>query len=151
MKAAREAIWSALFAKLQTVSGIVTFSRRLKLWSDVAIADQPALFLTERYEDVNVAPHMAVNRPGLNSLSVITADCYLYANTDTDPSIAPSTILNPLVDAVFAALAPDNVVSNKQTLGGLVSHCWIEGRITTDEGVLHPQGVVIIPILMKAA
>lgn len=136
---------AALFAKLQAVANFKTASRRLEHWDDVAPADQPALFLALRREEVTTAP------PGTNPVSKITADCYLYANTGADRTIAPSTILNPLVDAIFAALVPDNAVTNKQTLGGLVQHCWIEGEIRTDEGVLGPQGVVIIPIIMKAA
>jgi hypothetical protein len=31
-------------------------------------------------------------------------------------------------------------------LGGLVQHCWIAGRITTDEGVLGGQSVAIVPV-----
>ena len=61
----------------------------------------------------------------------------------------PSTILNGLVDAVAAALAPEPA-SNKQTLGGLVQHVWIDGAIVTDEGVLADQAVAIIPITLKA-
>ena len=54
-------------------------------------------------------------------------------------------VLNPLLDAVEAALAPDPV-GHVQTLGGLVSHCWIAGRIQTDEGVPGGQAVAIVPV-----
>lgn len=139
----REPIISALFAKLQTVAGITTYSRRLVSWADVSDGAQPALYLTMRHEQVETKP------PGMNPVSVITCDVYLYAYTG-DLGTTPDTILNPLVDAVAAVLAPDNVVTNKQTLGGLVQHCWIEGRIETSEGLLGGQGVVIIPIVIKA-
>jgi hypothetical protein len=33
-----------------------------------------------------------------------------------------------------------------QTLGGLVSHCWIEGRIEMDSGDNDGQAKAIIPI-----
>lgn len=140
----RETIIAALFTKLQTIGAAInTYSRRLVLYSDVAAGAQPALFLTVRHEDVKMAP------PGVPPVSTITCDVYLYGVT-TDPNQTPETILNPLVDAVAAVLAPDNVVSGKQTLGGKVQHCWIEGRIETSEGLLGGQGVVIIPIMIKA-
>jgi hypothetical protein len=58
--------------------------------------------------------------------------------------------MNPLLDALTAALAPPNPVENVQTLGGLVAHCWIEGGIQTDEGVLGGQSVAIVPIRILA-
>lgn len=140
----REPILAALFAKLQAVSTFAIASRRLQAWADVSPADQPALFLILRKEMVTTQP------PGTDPVSLLYCDVYLYANTGGDKTIAPSTILNPLVDAIAAALVPDNVMTNKQTLGGLVQHCWIEGEIATDEGVLGDQGVVIIPIVIKA-
>lgn len=137
----REAIYQALFVKLQAPASFKTASRRLKHWSDVAPADQPALFLTQRTET-------ATATPGLNPVWLLNVDVYIYAHTNGDSAIAPSSILNPLIDAIVTAL-PFEVVSNKQTLGGLVQHCWIEGQVQTDEGSLGDQGVVIIPIVLK--
>ena len=88
--------------------------------------------------------------PGLNQVWTLTLDLFIYAHTQMDKTIAPSTITNGLVDAVAAAIAPDPV-SNKQTLGGLVQHAWIDGAIVTDEGVLGDQAVAIIPITIKVA
>lgn len=144
----REPILAALFKLLQGASAFQTASRRLRHWSDVPPPQQPALFLALRHEQVKMMP------PGVPPVSLITCDVYVYANTGTtqaDPLTAPSTVLNPLVDAIAAALAPDNLITNKQTLGGLAVHCWIEGRIDTDEGALGDQGVAIIPIVIKAA
>ena len=44
--------------------------------------------------------------------------------------------------------AADAALRNVQTLGGLVSDCWISGKIETDEGALGGQAVAIIPIEM---
>jgi len=49
----------------------------------------------------------------------------------TGSDITPISILNPLLGAIDAALAPGKV-DGKQTLGGLVSHCWIEGKVMKD-------------------
>jgi hypothetical protein len=57
-------------------------------------------------------------------------------------------VLNPLLDAIAAALAPTgaDLVAGAQTLGGLVKHCWISGAIETDEGALGGQAVAIVPV-----
>lgn len=139
----REPIYAALFEKLASAYAFTTASRRFRHFADVAPADQPALFMTQRHET-------ALTVPGLNTVWVGMADAYVYVNTNSDPAIAPGTILNPLIDAIETVLRPDPV-SNKQTLGGLVQHVWIEGQIETDEGSLGDQGVAIIPITFKFA
>lgn len=137
----REPIYAALFARLQAVSGFRTISRRLKHWTDVPASMQPALYLVQRHEVLSGISGQLVRYD-------LEADVYLYANT-ADQSSTPSQILNPLLDAVEATLQPD--YTGKQTLGGLVQHCWIEGSIETDEGVLGDQAVAIIPIKIKFA
>lgn len=139
----RELIYSTLFDLLKGVGEFKTTSRRLKHWSDVAPAQQPALFVSQRTEIVT-------RTPGLNPIWELQLDIYLYANTGGDKGIAPSQILNPLIDAIEEALKP-NAIDNKQTLGGLVQHAWIDGAIETDEGVLGDQAVAIIPVVIKAA
>jgi hypothetical protein len=75
-----------------------------------------------------------------------SVELYLYAQAPDDAT-PPATVMNPLLDALEAALAPDPA-SNVQSLGGLVQHCWIAGRIATDEGVLGGQSVAIVPVEM---
>jgi hypothetical protein len=83
-------------------------------------------------------------RHGLPPRRQLSVELYLYAASG-DPHIAPSSLLNPLLDAVETALAPDPG-SDTQTLGGLAEHCWIGGRIETDEGALGDQAVAILPV-----
>lgn len=134
----REPIYAALFAKLSAIPGLVTTDRRLQHWTDVQPAAQPALFQTQRRE-------LQTPRKGMPAKVTLQCEIYLYVNTGNDLSATPATTLNPLMDAIEAALAPDPITMF-QTLGGTVSHCWIEGEIITDEGVLGPQGVAIIPV-----
>lgn len=141
----REPIHAALFAKLQAVSKFNTASRRFKHWSDVLPADQPALFLTRRVE-------VATQKPVIGTaVWDIPFDVAIYVNTGSDAAVSPAELLNPLLDAIEAVMVPDNLSTNKNTLGGLVQHCWIEGQIQTDEGVLGAQGVALIPILVRVA
>lgn len=140
----RESIYAALFAKVSQAATFVTISRRLQHWTDVAASAQPALFQAQVDETAHTTPG-----PGLPTSFILRVDLYLYANTGGDATLSPSTILNPLMDAVLNALAFEPN-SGKQTLGGLVDYCVVDGRIQTDEGVLGNQGVVIIPIVMKS-
>lgn len=136
----REPIYEALFAKLSAIPGLVTTSRRLQHWSDVQPAAQPALFQAE-------GPEKQEPRKGLPAKVTLRCDIYLYVNTGNDLTVTPGTTINPLMDAIEAALAPDPATLF-QTLGGTVSHCWIEGDIVTDEGVLGAQAIKIIPVFI---
>jgi hypothetical protein len=62
-------------------------------------------------------------------------------------SAAPATILNPLLDALEAALAP-SPATGIQNLGlpAMVQHPYIAGKIETDEGVLGDQAIAIVPV-----
>lgn len=133
----REAIYAALFEKGKSLPGLITTSRRLKHWNDVPPSEQPALFQAQGDELPT----------GNNSLPIIwkfNAEWYLYCHSGNDPEATPATQLNDLLDAVEQALKPD--VSGFQTLGGLVYNCRISGKVETDEGLLGPQSVAVIPI-----
>ncbi|TDV04684.1 hypothetical protein [Paraburkholderia caballeronis] len=133
----REPIYQALFAKLSGIEGLVTKSRRLRHWDDVPDFEQPALFQVQKGE-------LQVPRKGLPAKVTLDCQLYLYVNSGNDLNATPATLINPLMDAIAHALRPD--INGFQTLGGTVSHCWIEGEILSDEGYLGPQGVLIIPV-----
>lgn len=133
----REAIYSALWDRLQSIQGIVTFERKLRHWSEVRSIEQPYLCMACGNQ------HIERVFGGLDKHR-LPATLYLYVNTAADPKAAPSIQLNNLLDAIEAVMKP--VGENNLTLGGLVSHCWIAGDITTDEGVLGEQALAFIPI-----
>lgn len=139
----REKTYEAFFRKITGCAEFLTTSRRLKFWSDVSQADQPALFMAQRTEET-------LQVPGMPTIWILRVDLYIYAHTRGDPTKSPSTVTNPLVDSVCNILKP-NIVTGKVTLGDLVEHAWIEGHIQSDEGALGDQGVVIIPIAMKVS
>lgn len=136
-RATREAVYAALFAKLQTLPGIVTVSRRLQNVQDVQPESFPAAFQLQGEQQ---------SRYSGNTPSVFTwkADWLLYAHSD-DPTVPPSTQLNTLIDAACALLDPPPG-QNKQSLGGLVEYCAIDGSIQVFEGVLSDRAVAILPI-----
>ena len=136
----RETIYAALFAKLIAAYGWGEFSRRLKHWGDPFAS--PAMFMAQRHETPS-------QQRGLPSKWTLLADVYIYINMGESDTELPAIQLNPALDAIEAAVAPDSS-SGFQTLGGLVSHAWINGTIETDEGTLGSKAVAIVPIEILA-
>lgn len=136
----REAIYAALFSLLQNAADFVTADRRLQHWSDVSTAEQPALFQSQRGE---VAQIKAL---GASTVWTLSVDVYVYAHS-SDPYLSPATVLNPLLDAIEAALAPSPVTGiNDLGLPSMVQHAYISGKVETDEGVLGDQTVAVVPV-----
>jgi len=135
----REAIISALFSLASGAAPFATASRRLRLWSSVAPSEKPALFLAERSDTY------ARGNEAVPEIVTMDLEIYIYIDAGKDESVVPASTLNPLLDAIDAALAPSRL-TGLQTLGGLVSHCWIEGKILKDAGDLDGDGVAVIPV-----
>jgi hypothetical protein len=137
---ARESIYAALFARIATAAPFATAARRLRHWSDVAPAEQPALFMRQKAEKA------AGSERGTPTVWRLAVELYVYAHAG-DPYVSPAAVLNPLVDAVEAALAP-LAATGIQDLGlpDMVKHACIAGKIETTEGVLRDQAVAIIPV-----
>lgn len=139
MTASREAIYAALFALVKSAAPFKLTSRRLKLWADVNSSQKPALFVVQRpqtYVQGSTATPQKVT---------LEAEIIIYTDAGKDPNFIPATELNTLVDAVDQALA-GSVITGNQTLGGLVAHCWIEGKVFIDPGDLDGDGLAIIPV-----
>ena len=148
MSIIRETIYNALFALVENAATFKTTSRLLLHWTDVPAELQPALFLTQTKEAAET------KRTGIPIIWTFHATIHLYANVgqQADSGQAPSTILNPIVDSICNLLQPPpGIGAGEQTLGGLVTRCRISGEIITDEGLLGPQGVVQIPVIMVVA
>ena len=134
----REQIITSLFNLALTATTFNTSGRRLQLWSKVA--SFPALFVQSTGTHY---PPREVR--GLPPKRTITAELWVYTDVGKDPNANPEQGLNDIIDAIEAALAP-NIVSGVQTLGGLVSHAWIEGNIEQFSGVLDGIAKAIIPV-----
>lgn len=138
-RASRESIYSAMFAQLQGISGLVTVSRRLKNIQDVAPESFPAAFQLQEKQ----SPKYTGTTP---TRTVLRASWLFYAYS-SDEAVAPSTALNNLVDQACAVLTPPNPML-KVTLGGLVEYAAISGDIEIFEGVLGDRAIAIVPIEM---
>jgi hypothetical protein len=144
MTAVREPIYAALFNLVAEATGAATASRILRNPEDVQPSEMPALFLSQRPEKY------AEPGRGLPPKRTLHALVWLYACDPQIAGVVPATQLNNMVDAVEAALAPagtDLAMQGVQTLGGLVSHCWIEGNVEYYEGLdTNGRSVAVISV-----
>lgn len=149
----REARWVALFTLLTTKlasAGIVTFSRKHLQPPTLTPEQQPALFLVQARETRRGTP--VIGAPVqliLNGFIIL----YLQGPASLDEVVGQetelaATQLNALLKGIDDSLAPDSVVTGKQTLGGLVTHCWIEGDTEMDDGIYSPQAAAILCVRM---
>ncbi len=110
-------------------------------------AQQPALFVVQVMEE---AKQKSLGTPGVTTLE---AALFVYCEApgvDEPPgeeTQLAETALNALLKTIEAAIKPP-IDGQPQTLGGLVSHCWLEGQTFKDPGVLSHQAMAIVPLRM---
>jgi len=138
MELAREVIYNALFDHLKAdanlSSQVITFTRKLTLFTEIAPESQPAMYLEMNGESRTVVRGQPPR---------VTLESSLWVNVRKNESEA-AQILNPILDAIENALKPTN--DTTQTLNNKVHHCWIEGVTQIFEGNLGDEALAIVPI-----
>ena len=121
--------------------GLVT--RIWQPWDALAKIQQPALVITEPSEE-------RTNRRGEQFSLKLDVKLVLYVTVDpADINYPPNTRVNRFIEAVLTAMLPrdgHSFVVNAQTLNGLVSNVFADGRILKDSGVIDNQGSALIPV-----
>ena len=134
---ARETVMDALFTHLKAnIPGILTSSRRFKFWQEVS--EQPALFLRDADEELEYESQL--------QKQILKAEVWIYSKAGANPSIAPVTALNNLLDRLQDAFAPDQVTANRFTLGGLVHTCRLRGQVQKSPGDLDGQAIAVADV-----
>ncbi len=137
----REAAFSALFAAVSAAYPWGVASRRLKLWSEVPAALRPALFQLESGPETYQWPTPAAPKRTLE------AKLFLYFDA-RDPATPGASAINAALDALDAALAPigADVALGRQTLGGAVHDCKINGVPVRDPGDLDGDAIAVVAV-----
>lgn len=102
----------------------------------------PAIFVANIADDY-------VRRENQPPRVTMNVAIFLYSDAGTNPNAAPIEELQRLVDAVEAAIAiraGTDLVNNRQTLGGLVHHAWIEGAVDFYPADYEKQSKAIVPV-----
>lgn len=136
---------SAIAALMNLVASAYTWTlgpvRRLKLWSDVSAANRPACFLYEGSQETYSWSESALPK------RIIEVRFFVYLNAK-DPTVVGATLINNVMDAfdnVFAISGAD-VILGRNTLGGTVYNCRIDGKILKDPGDLDGDAILIVPV-----
>lgn len=142
MNVPREQLYSALFTTLQSALGakFATISRRWRMPEQVSPESRPALF------QVQTGERAKTNANGEPIIWIATVDLVIYTQGSGDEQTVPSQELNDLLDAVEAALAPPPNSDGKQTLGGKVSHCRLQGSARIVENVNGAAAMAVLPV-----
>lgn len=141
----REPVLEAFAQKFMVMEEFESVSRRATLDPldlNRINFDQPAIVLLEHDEDTQ--------QRGRGVPPVLTLDVLIciYARiprdpqdpSRPDPEIPGATVINPLIETVEELFEPDDPLVGVCTLGGLVSHAWIEGKTIKVVGDITPSG-----------
>jgi len=137
----REQISVAFFNLVASAADFTAVSRRFVHWDQVNETQMPFLTMLKTGE---VRGRQSEGLPTLT----INAHVFVYLSAGMDPEDTPDTAMNMLLDAIDAAVAPggaDALNGNKQTLGGLVAHCYPFGPVFVDTGDVDGKAVAAIP------
>lgn len=149
----REQIYTALAADLQETAGLVSVSRVYRPPSDYSAAAQlPAGCTDEKDENED---QQIYGSPTVYTLNV---DFWIYllapqvSQIPGEETIIPATALNNTLDAIDAAF-PASAGGMVNTLGGLVQHAYVFGKILKVSGVASGNillSVARVPIQILA-
>lgn len=121
----------------------ITISRRVKLFADVSTDVQPACFQAEWATTEE-------QKTGLPYKTTIEANWIIYQAIGKDKQAIGAIENNLIIGGCRRALAPKptdpGYPYKRNTLDGLVHHCFISGRIFKDPGDIDDQGMIVIPI-----
>lgn len=144
VKGLRKQVYTALFdlvksAAWGTGQHFLFSSRRIKHPKDITSSMQPCLFQEVPKNNVT----QVTGQPYKQKWFVKLLICH---QAGLDPAAIPSDTNDEIIDAIFETLKPKGFYEDKQTLGGLVHHCFIDGTIEALDGALDGQALIFIPI-----
>lgn len=145
-----EDIFAALFERAScvrwtrcdgTAHQFLTRDRRVKLFTDSG--PQPACYQAEHMTD-------EAQVSGMPYKTVLWANWIIYQNIANDPAAKGAIENNLIIGGCREALAPlpadRGFLDRRNTLDGLVYHCFISGRLLKVPGDIDNQGMLVIPI-----
>jgi hypothetical protein len=138
----REPIWAGLFAHFQAAlsSQFMSMGRRHIAPPELAYAQQPAFFLVQMKERHEPKPRGVPTRLILQGFIILYVPAPVANENIGEETVLAATQLNAMYKAIDEALLPDDQGTGSFTIGGLVSHCWIDGDTDQDPGISQRAG-----------
>lgn len=135
------------FNWVDTGAGFISMGRKHVKPPQLKTPDQPTLF--QIFAEEQGIPQKP---PGMPSKLVMRGYLILYAYNPSptenigQETVLGETLLNNLLFAVDGAMQPDDPNTGKFTIGGLVTHCWREGKTSMDPGIFGNQLGALLPL-----
>ena len=121
----------------------LTLSRRVKLFNEVPSEMQPACFQAEHGT-------LEKQTTGMPYKTTLNATWIIYQAVSKSPEGIGAIENNIILKGVRTALAPKpndpGFMDKRNTLNGLVYHCFIDGLLFKDPGDIDGQGMMTVPI-----
>lgn len=143
----RQQVFTALFNVVKSIpppTGTTwqTFTQHLKSFDDFPPEQQPA-FTLYRMHQIADQKTFGVTRWQWKAALIIfyRIDAYQCPQGQAFPEV----LVDNFIDAVEQRFQTDPL-NNRFTLGGLVYHCWIDGAIAFDSGIVDNQAIIVIPL-----
>ena len=148
MSTPRKAIAAALLTQLTAGNQFTNIGRRDRAPEQAAEPSQPGLYLLKAREHYKYdAGDKERGIPPIRELSFLAV---IYTDVGANEQAVPADVIDDLLDVIDQALAPgpmDQVTNGaRQTLGGLVYDCRVEGQIELAPGDAQGKGTTIVPI-----
>lgn len=144
--ASRKTIMQALYNRLSAGYPFKAGGRRLVDPENVKSDKRPALYVV-KHDETFVRP--SYNLPPVVDIlawAIVYTDVPRDAAGAADPSVIPEDEEDDILDALEAALTPGPADDGRQTLGGLVHSCIIDGVVERAAGDVTGKGMLAIPI-----
>ena len=142
MTTTREQVMEALLARLAKAGPFKTVGRRNRNPETIPARDTPALILVEHSEGYR---NVSTQQPSVRKLMV---RAIVYSDIGADENAIPAAVVNPILDAIDAALAPATPSSGPCTLGGLVQSVVIDGTIVKAPGDITGKSLAMVPLVV---
>jgi hypothetical protein len=138
--ATREQALVALLSAVKAQNYFVATGRRARDPTAITPALSPACFLVVSGERIRR------ETPAKPPIRTLLVSAFLYNDAGPDLNVIPETGLNGAMEALEAALAPDDAVRNACTLGGLVYAAYLNGEPRRAPAEITGKALAIAPI-----
>src|ERR1700728_4961621 len=144
---ARKSIAAALLTQLTEGGYFAKSGRRDRAPEQAATPNAPGLYLLKPRESYRYSDDAERGLPPVRELLFFAL---VYTDVGSNAAAVPADIIDNLLDALDQALAPsptDQITNGgRQTLGGLVYDCRIDGEVECAPGDLQGKGQTVVPI-----
>lgn len=157
----RDRVMDAMLARFVSICGrdFAQYTRRFTDWQKLSQETEPlAQPMLILFDGVGLGGgYDTVVQKGRATPAIITLNRTIIVYQRLPGGVTPEgpntqtpggTPYYSLMESIERALLPDDGSQNVLTLGGLVSHCWIEGDVFYVTGETDPtgQGMITIPL-----